>query len=56
MELNNLVDLNSLRTAHQLSNSQVKKLLEELEINIFNSDWITTGIIAQSDIKAIEAL
>jgi len=56
MEINKLVDLNSLRTAPQLSNSQVKKILEELEANIFNADWITIGIMAPSDTKAIEAL
>jgi hypothetical protein len=56
MEINKLVDLNNLRTAPQLSNSQEKKLLDELEANIFNADWITVGIMAPSDIKAIEAL
>ena len=56
MEINKLVDLNSLRTAPQLSSSQVKKLLGELETNIFNADWITIGIMAPSDTKAIEAL
>ena len=56
MEINKLVDLNNLRTAPQLSNSQEKKLLEELEVNIFNADWITIGIMAPSDNRAIEAL
>ena len=56
MEINKLVDLNVLRTAPQLSNSQVKKILEELEANIFNADWITIGIMASCDRKAIEAL
>ena len=56
MEINNLVDLNSLRTAPQLSGSQLKKLLEELEANIFNADWITIGIMAPCDTEAIEAL
>ena len=56
MEINKLVDLNNLRTAPQLSNSQEKKLLEELEANIFNADWITIGIMAPSDNKAIKAL
>ena len=56
MKINRLVDLNSLRTAPQLSDSQFKKLLEELESNIFNADWITIGIMATCDIKAIEAL
>ena len=56
MEIKKLVDLNSLRTAPQLNCSQVKKLLEELEANIFNADWITIGIMAPCDTKAIEAL
>ena len=56
MEINNLVDLNSLRTAPLLSNSQVKKLLEELETNIINADWITIGIMASNDYEAVEAL
>jgi len=56
MQINKLVDLNNLRTAPQLSNRQEKKLLEELEVNIFNADWITIGIMAPSDNKAIEAL
>ncbi|OUL43588.1 hypothetical protein B0W81_02990 [Prochlorococcus sp. HOT_208_60] len=56
MAIDKLVDLNNLRTAPQLSNRQEKKLLEELEANIFNADWITIGIMAPSDYKAIEAL
>jgi len=56
MEINKLVDLNNFRTAPQLSIRQEKKLLEELEANIFNADWITIGIMAPSDSKAIEAL
>ena len=56
MEINKLVDLNNLRTAPQLSNRQEKKLLEELEENIFNTDWITIGIMAPSDNSALEAL
>ena len=56
MEINKLVDLNNLRTAPVLSNRQEKKLLKELEANIFNADWITIGIMAPSDNRAIEAL
>ena len=56
MEIYRLVDLNTLRSAPQLSDSQVNKLLEELESNIFNADWITIGIMALCDIRAIEAL
>ena len=56
MEINKLIDLNNLRTAPQLSDIQVKKLSEELEENILNADWITIGIMASSDNKAIAAL
>ncbi|MBO8234193.1 DUF1824 family protein [Prochlorococcus marinus XMU1419] len=56
MEINKLVDLNVLRTAPQLNNIQSKKILEELEVNIFNADWITIGIMASCDNKAIKAL
>ena len=56
VEIKKLNDLNNLRTAPQLSNKQVKKLLDELEQNIFNADWITVGIMAPCDIRAIEVL
>jgi len=56
MEINKLEDLNNLRTSPQLSNSQEKKLLKELKAYIFNADWITIGIMAPSDNRAIEAL
>ena len=56
MEINKLGDLNSLRTAPKLGNIQVEKLLEEIEANIFNADWITIGIMASCDTEAIEAL
>ena len=56
MEINKLVDLNSFRVAPKLNNSQVKKLFGELESNISKADWMTIGIMAPSDIKAIEAL
>ena len=56
MEINSLSDLISLRTAPLLSTSQIKKLLEELETKIFNADWITIGIMAPCDTKAIEAV
>ena len=56
MEIHKLVDLNSFKNAPLLTNSQVSKLLEELELNIFKADWITIGIMAPSNIMAIEAL
>ena len=56
MEINSLVDLNTLRTAPNLSKTQKIKILEELEINIFNAHWITIGIMAFHDYDAINAL
>ena len=56
MEINNLLDLNSFRSAPQLSKKQIKKLSEELEYNINNADWITIGIMAPSDFDAISSL
>ena len=56
MEINKLVDLNSLRTSPLLSNTELKNLLEELETNILKADWITIGIMAPSDRRAIETL
>ena len=56
MEIKKLADLNSLRNAPLLSTSQEKKLLVELETNIYNADWITIGIMAPFDTKAIEVL
>ena len=56
MEINNLVELNSLRTAPQLSNIQKKKLQQELESKIFYADWITIGIMASNAYEAIEAI
>jgi len=56
MKIKKLVDLNNLRTAPQLSDIPVKKLLEELELNIFKTDWLTIGIMAPRDHRAIQAL
>ena len=56
MEINKLDDLKSLRTAPLLNRIQVRKLLKELELNILNADWITIGIMAPCDKKAIESL
>ena len=56
MEINNLFDLNNLRSAPQLSKIQREKLLNELEFNIINADWITIGIMASYDYEAINAL
>ena len=56
MEINNLSDLNCFRSAPKLNKRQIKKLLEELEAKIINSDWLTLGIMAHSACDAIGAL
>ena len=56
MKINNLVDLNCLRSSPKLSRRQIKKLQYELETNIIKADWITIGIMATSDFEAKEAL
>ena len=56
MQINKLRDLRSLRTAPKLTNIQIKKLIEELEENIFNADWISIGIMAPSDFDAVYTL
>ena len=56
MRINNLYDLNSFKSAPKLTNRQTKKLLEELQTYMFNSDWITVGIMASNDFEAINAL
>ena len=56
MEVNSLFDLISLRSAPKLSKGQVKKLQDELEEKILYCDWLTIGIISNSDFESIEAL
>tara|TARA_Y100001970_G_scaffold100832_1_gene126667 strand:- start:584 stop:973 length:390 start_codon:yes stop_codon:yes gene_type:complete len=56
MEINNLVDLSSFRSAPELNNIQIKKLSYELQDYILNSDWITVGIMASHDFEAVTAL
>jgi len=56
MKINNLKDLDSLRTAPFLDGTQSFRILNQLEKKIFHSDWITIGIMAKSDEDAKEAL
>ncbi len=53
MDIYKLADLNGLRSAPLLSRSQEKKLLVELQTNIYNADLIKIGLMAPSDSKAI---
>ena len=56
MQINELVDLNKFKTAPILDLNQSQKLLKELDLKILNSDWLTIGVMAKSDIEAKIAL
>ena len=56
MSITNLMDLNKYRTAPFLKINQVKKLKIEIENELSLCDWITVGIMADSDLDAINAL
>ena len=47
MDIKSLYELNKFRSAPELSKKNIKKLLEELEPKILDSDWITAGIMAK---------
>tara|TARA_B100000674_G_scaffold298519_1_gene247665 strand:- start:823 stop:1209 length:387 start_codon:yes stop_codon:yes gene_type:complete len=56
MKINDLADLNKLRSAPFLNKSDSLKILNQIDKKILNSDWITIGIMAKSDEEAKEAL
>ena len=56
MKINDLKDFNRLRSAPVLSKTESLKIINQIDKKIINSDWITIGIMARSDIEAIEAL
>jgi len=55
MQINKLIDLNKYKSAPILDLNQIQKLSIELDIEIGNSDWITIGVMAKSDIEAKNA-
>ena len=56
MNINDLTDLDSLRSAPFLNKNESLRILNQIDKKIFNSDWITIGIMAKSDKDAKEAL
>ena len=56
MKINDLADLNSLRSAPFLNKTETLRILNQIDKKILNSDWITIGIMAKSDEEAKEAL
>ena len=56
MQINELVDLNKYKSAPILDSNQSQKLSKEIDIKIKNSDWLTIGVMAKSDLEAKIAL
>ena len=56
MQINQLADLNKYKTAPILDSSQSQKLSTELHSKIEDSDWLTIGVMAKSDVEAKIAL
>ena len=56
MTINNLDELNHLRTAPYLNKFESEVILKQINSEIINSDWITIGIMANSDKDAKKAL
>tara|TARA_Y100001978_G_C23618037_1_gene397004 strand:+ start:495 stop:884 length:390 start_codon:yes stop_codon:yes gene_type:complete len=56
MLINKLVDLNRFKSAPILDLYQSQKLSEELDVKILDSDWLTIGVMAKSDLEAKFAL
>ena len=56
MKINDLADLNLLRSAPFLNKAESLSILNQIDKKILNSDWITIGIMAKSDEEAKQAL
>ena len=56
MKINDLKDLNNLRSAPFLNKFESLRILDQIDKKILNSDWVTIGIMARSDGDAKEAL
>ena len=56
MQINQLADLNRYKTAPELDFYQSQKLSTELDLKVEDSDWITIGLMAKSDVEAKTAL
>ena len=56
MQINQLADLNKYKTAPVLNSYESQKLSEELDSKIEDSDWLTIGVMAKSDVEAKIAL
>ena len=56
MKINDLKDLNKLRSAPILNKTDSLRIINQVDKKIINCDWLTIGIMARSDTEAKEAL
>ena len=56
MKINDLTDLDSLRSAPNLNKTDSLRIINQIDKKIINCDWLTIGIMAHSDIEAKDAL
>ena len=56
MSITKLNDLNRYKTAPYLNQIEHENLAKELNLKISNADWLTIGVMANSDIEAKEAI
>ena len=56
MKINDLKDLDCLRSAPFLNKTDSLRIINQIDEKIINCDWLTIGIMAHSDIGAKEAL
>ena len=55
-EINNLEDLDKLRSAPKLNKKQSEVLLNQVKSTIYKAEWLTIGIMSPSIEKAINAI
>ena len=55
-DINDINDLNKLRSAPRLNKKQSEIILNQLENIVFNADWVTIGVMSPSLIKGIDAV
>ena len=54
--ISKLEDLDKLRSAPRLSNSQSKNLFKQVQDVIYKADWITIGVMSESLKEGINAI
>ena len=55
-DINDINDLNKLRSAPRLNKKQSEIIFNQLENIVYNADWVTIGVMSPSLIKGIDAV